>query len=82
MHTLLDMASSPEYLAPSAHHTGDMDDLNLDNIDPAITGMSNASCSSVPPSTVSYTSPDPNSYSEVCLSSSTAFSPLQPSPAL
>lgn len=55
------MASSPEYLAPSVHNT---ETLDID-IDPAITGMPHGSCSSVPPSTVSYSTPDPNVYSEV-----------------
>lgn len=73
MHTLLDMASSPEYLAPSA------EDIDL-NIDPAITAMSNGSCSSIPPSAVSYATPDPNSYSEVSFFSSSPPPPAKPIP--
>ncbi|KAJ4422268.1 hypothetical protein N0V82_003129 [Gnomoniopsis sp. IMI 355080] len=68
---LIDMASSPEYLAPSVQNTETID------IDPAITGMPNGSCSSIPPSTVSYSTPDPNVYSEV-----SHISPFDASPVI
>ncbi|KAJ4393913.1 hypothetical protein N0V93_003130 [Gnomoniopsis smithogilvyi] len=72
MHILVDMASSPEYLTPSVQNT---ETIEM-NIDPAITGLPHGSCSSIPPSTVSYSTPDPNMYSEVTHISSFDTSPV------
>lgn len=59
IHMLVDMASSPQYLARSAQSPEHID------IDPRITGMSDASCAGIDPSAVSYSTSDRASYSEV-----------------
>lgn len=59
MHMLVDMASSPQYLAPSAQSPDHLD------IDPRITGLPDGSCPGIAPSTVAYSTSEQASYSEV-----------------
>lgn len=59
MHMLVDMASSPQYLAPSAQSPEHID------IDPRIATLPGGSCSGIAPSTVAYSTSDHTSYSEV-----------------
>lgn len=59
MHMLIDMASSPQYLASSAQNPDHID------IDPRITTMADGSCAGIAPSTVAYSNSDHTSYSEV-----------------
>lgn len=62
MHALVDMASSPQYLAPSAQNPESID------IDPALVSLPDGacgSCASIRPSTVAYSNSDHTSYSEV-----------------